>query len=107
MRPIYELSNPEKAKYLHGFLPNEMKPLISYIEYKAAHILKHKEETEQQWESRAITIADWLHLAAQAYQKIQGHRLQLAADSQFFANELFRAKMGLFSLHCIQEYIQD
>jgi len=106
MRPLIELSNQERAKYLHEFLPHDMKAIISFIEHISHFILKNQREIRNEWESKTIAVGQWFNLAEEANNKISEHRPRLIADSQFFADELFAAYMGIFSLHCIQEFVE-
>lgn len=105
MRPLIELSNAEKAKYIHQFLPGDMKAVIGCIENIAYYVLHNKETTIKEWTSKTITAEEWLQLAEKAIKIIDEFRPRLIADSQFFADQLFPAYMGIFSLHCIQQYI--
>ena len=105
MRPLIDLSNQEKINYLHQLLPNDMPAFISSMETTAAYILKNKNELKSKWQSKTISFDEWVILAEQAAVAINKFRSQLIGNAAFFCSELFAEYMGIFSFHCLQEYI--
>lgn len=105
MRPFIELSNAEKAKYFHQFFPREIPAIISWIEYIAAGIAANKEQALKDWNHKIISEKEWIELAGKVNTIIKEERALLTTDSQFFADQLFPAYMGIFSLYCIQQFI--
>lgn len=105
MRPFIELSNTEKAKYFHQFFPREIPAILSWIEYIAADLVNNKEQAVKDFKHKTISKREWIALALKANTVIKEQRALLTTDSQFFADQLFPAYMGIFSLYCIQEFI--
>ena len=104
MKDLKNLINSEKAKLLHDLFPQEVPPLLEFID-----AWNHKLEIEQEairkdWNFGLMSFDQWFRLSRETADLLKRHRSNMIRSSRVFSDQLFFSYTALYVTDCIIKY---
>lgn len=104
MKRLSEQTNVDKAENLHQLFPHQINPYLVFVQEKIKTI-RNKPEQLTEVLATDITPEKWLGLLQIINETIDKDYSRLLTNSSFFSIHLFRGYIGVFTIHCLQEYM--
>ena len=104
MKPIYQLSNRDKATLLYQLFPEEMPALIDFIEGMCISVIEGQERERERWDG-FIPFDLYLEQANAVADNIRKHRSKLAGSQRLFLEKLFGGFLALFTNNVLIIYV--
>jgi hypothetical protein len=96
MKSITHLDNTTKAKILHEFFPEEVKPFIEHLKQVCTDFEEHQQQYRESWDFGFFSFDEWLSLSRQTMQRIEKFELDIIRCSQVFSDQLCFNLQALF-----------
>ena len=104
MKPIDELTNPEKAKLVHELFPAEMPGLIQFLQETCSTIEREKDIIKLEWDNQLLTAEFWFDLSDKVNRSINRYGNKLGKSSRLFASQFFNGPVIIFVIDAVSKY---
>ena len=104
MRSLEQLTNLDKARFLHELFPDEVAAVLQYTKEMCSLIDKDKDIIQADWKNGLLTADFWFTLSNNANRSIEKYDNKLKKSSRLFADQLFDGYAALFAVECIVKY---
>ena len=104
MKPLNELTSPEKAKLIHELFPSEIPDLIQFIQEVCNTIQREKDIIKLEWDNQLLTAEFWFDLADKVTSIINRYGNKLGKSSRLFAGQFFTESVVILIVDAMVKY---
>lgn len=104
MKDLKNLINSEKAKLLHDLFPQEVPPLLDFIDAGNHKLEIEQEAIRKEWDFGLMSFDQWFRLSRETADLLKRHRSNMIRSSRVFSDQLFFSYTALYVTDCIVKY---
>ncbi|MFC6100820.1 hypothetical protein [Olivibacter domesticus] len=105
MKPLKNMTLPEKAAFIHPLFPDEIPPLLEYLHEVATSVKEMADIIRATWNRHDLTADQWFSLCEHTADTIEHRKAELISDASAFAFTLFQGETAKLSLYGIGLYL--
>lgn len=106
MQTLDKLNNVERAKLLFDLLPADIPAFIDFTKSLAEQVTENPDALREKWQTPLLNVEMWVRLAQAVYEAIKKYGSKLSKSGRLFSDQLFDGYLALFSVHCLQQFVQ-
>lgn len=106
MQTLNNLNNVQRAKLLFDLLPADTPAFIDFTKSLAERVKENPGALREKWETPLLNVDMWVKLAHTGYEAIEKYGIKLSKSGRLFSDQLFDGYLALFSVHCLQQFVQ-
>ncbi len=106
MQTLDKLNNVQRAKLLFDLLPADIPAYIDFTKSLAERIKENPDALREKWHTPLLNVEMWIRLALAVHEAIEKYGIKLSKSGRLFSDQLFDGYLALFSVHCLQQFVQ-
>lgn len=106
MQTLDNLNNVQRAKLLFDLLPADIPAYIDFTKSLAERVKENPGALREKWQAPLLNVDMWVRLAQAVHDVIEKYGTKLSKSGRLFSDHLFDGYTALFSVHCLQQFVQ-
>lgn len=106
MQSLHNLNNVERAKLLFDLLPADIPAFIDFTKSLSERVKENPGALREKWQTPLLNVDMWVKLAYAVHDAIEKYGSKLSRSGRLFSDQLFDGYLALFSVHCLQQFVQ-
>ncbi|WP_353151546.1 hypothetical protein [Chryseobacterium sp.] len=106
MKPLNKMDNLDRAYLLAKLFPDELKPLIEFMEKEAELFIMNREQVFEQWTEQHFRVDMWYKLITAFQYRYEKNGTRLYRNARTFRDQLFDG-YALFTIHALIHYTEQ
>lgn len=106
MQTLHNLNNVQRAKLLFDLLPADIPAFVDFTKSLAEQAKENSDALREKWQTPLLNVEMWIRLAQAVHESIDKYGIKLSKSGRLFSDQLFDGYLALFSVHCLQQFVQ-